>query len=89
MKLKAYSTEDCQEFFAGADDFMDTRDQFFTKWSAIAETVGENSGNAPETKAIQSSIASLSQRIGQHQRVRQPRPTSKTKRPKAHHKRKS
>ena len=72
------------DFFLRTHDFVDCRDEFLQKAMEIAKAdmiVSVNPG-------LQSSIATLSQRLGQHQRIRPPRPTTKTKRPKSHSRRK-
>jgi len=90
-KIRTLSCDSQAAFFTRADDFIDSRCDFFRKLKEIVESMQACEDDLDSTSAksrlLQSSIATLSQRIWQHQRTRVPRPTTKTKRPKAHHRR--
>ena len=78
------------EFFRGADAFVDIRDDLLSKVNAViaklnghvdsAEAVsGMTSSVLPADALDKSKLISLSQRLGVHQSTRQSRPTKKTK----------
>ena len=77
-------------FPAMAGEFMDSRDDLVQKMqAALVDAMGMH-GQEPlpaEAQSVRFRLASLSARLGLHQRTRSPPPTTKTKRPKAHHKR--
>ena len=81
---------DNTEFVQVAEAVIDCRDELLQALrQALLEAAAlhEQDPWPDKLKEISFKIASLSARLGAHQRTRPPPPTTKTKRPKAHHKR--
>ena len=78
---------DGNTFVETAKGFIDCRDDLILKLVEAVTRLKESSPSSAGVCGIHSSLVSLSARLGMHQRTPLPRPTSKTKRPKAHHKR--
>ena len=77
-----------EEYRAPAEVIIDTRVDLLREMQAAIANATDVSASSQEVQSIQCALTSISLRLGLHHRTQTPRPTTKTKRPKAHHKKK-